>query len=481
MDRETLKRMQADPAEFRRVLKINAGGRIMPLAQALDPWQEADFRALDPAWRCVALQQPHPGTIRRSWQERPRGHSKTGDLAAQVAWVLFASKRRLTGNGAAADKQQAKLLRDAIAELVILNPWLGRFLDVQLHKVVNPRTRAELRILSSDAATAYGEKPDFIVCDEVTHWLGKGGAKFWDTMFSASAKLPWCLLSVITNAGLGMGSLWQWKAREYARKHPTRWFFSRLEGPVASWIGAGDLAEQRAMLPAEAFRRLWLNEWVQGTGDAIDPDDIAAAITRPGPMTVAEIRAARVPWAFAGGLDLGIKHDHSAISILGTQYGSGRIRLAACESWAPTKGNQVDVEAVEKSAIRLHEQFGLAGYWYDPSQAQYLAQRLRRRGIEMVEVSFVGKSADLMARDLMTSFRGRQIELYDDPRLIHDLHQLTIMQRRRGYALAAVADETGHADRAIAMAMPLPAMVEASYDDAPPLTDDADDTQSVRA
>ena len=40
--------------------------------------------------------------------------SKTTDLAAMVTWVLFASRRRLQGYGAAADRNQARLLRDSI-------------------------------------------------------------------------------------------------------------------------------------------------------------------------------------------------------------------------------------------------------------------------------------------------------------------------------------------------------------------------------
>ena len=107
----------ASPAEFRRALIIDTDGGPRPLADVADAWQLKDFAALDDGWRRVAGW--NVTGKQRAYLERPRGHSKTGDLACMVAWVLLASRKRLSGVAAAADRDQAGLLRDAISKLCL--------------------------------------------------------------------------------------------------------------------------------------------------------------------------------------------------------------------------------------------------------------------------------------------------------------------------------------------------------------------------
>lgn len=267
MDARILKAMQADPAEFRQQLLIDADAGPVRLGDVLDDWQREDFAALDPACRRVAGQNV---AVRfyRAWLERARGHSKTLDISVLVLWMLFASARKLSGIVAAADKDQAKLIRDAIDRLVRLNPWLARYISIQQYSVKNTHTGSELRILSSDAMTSYGQTPDFIVCDELTHWRG---SELWESLFSAAAKRANCLLLAILNSGFR--DSWQWPIREAVRSDPD-WYFCRLDGPVASWMSEPKLAEQERLLPPKAFRRLWLNVWSDGAGDALSAEMI---------------------------------------------------------------------------------------------------------------------------------------------------------------------------------------------------------------
>src|SRR4051794_9152852 len=95
-DSQIIRALAASPQAFRRALLIDADGGPKHLDKICDHWQRQDFEALDPAWQSVAGHEVTP-PHRRAWLERPRGHSKTGDIAAMVAWVLFASRRRLAG------------------------------------------------------------------------------------------------------------------------------------------------------------------------------------------------------------------------------------------------------------------------------------------------------------------------------------------------------------------------------------------------
>jgi hypothetical protein len=194
---------------------------------------------------------------------------------------LFASRRKLTGYGAAADRDQARLLRDAIDRLVRLNPWLSQILTVNNWNIVNEHTGSTLEILSSDAPTSYGLLPDFVIVDELTHWQKED---LWYSLISSAAKRRNCVVVVISNAGFG--ETWQWETREAIRQDPA-WYFSRIDGPVARWITEDRLAEQRRLLPAIAYQRLWLNIWTSGSGDALSDSEITRALSQKCPLAKA--------------------------------------------------------------------------------------------------------------------------------------------------------------------------------------------------
>ncbi|MBS0208724.1 MAG: hypothetical protein JSS27_07200 [Planctomycetes bacterium] len=480
---------QNDPAAFRAALLIDADDGPVRLGNALDAWQSRDFLALDPAWRRVVGHDVSPPCL-RAWLERPRGHSKTSDLATMISWALFASRRRLAGVCAAGDQDQARLLRDAVAKLTALNPWLGELLDVQRDRIVNRRTGSELAILTSDAPTSYGLTPDFIICDELTHWANRD---LWDSLFSSAAKRASCLLLVITNAG--WVDSWQFETREAVRTDP-RWHFHRLDGPQASWITADRLAEQERLLPAKAYRRLWLNHWSDGAGDALDDGDVRAALTLSGPPN-----GPQRGFAYVAGLDLGLARDASALVVLGKHVGwterqprpkrtirnrvlqalddlddtpsavlpeldahyhegTGRLQLAAVRIWRPMPGHRVQLEDVEAELLRLHKQFRLVTLAADPWQAEFLLQRLHKANLPTEPIPFSGSNLMAMARATLDAFREHQIDLFRQSDLLADLKALRVVERNYGFRLdcgtrssESEGAGTRHADAATAFAL----------------------------
>ena len=159
-----------------------------------------------PGKRFAEFSGPYPPSP--VYLERPRGHSKTSDLAVMVTWALAFAPRMVRGVAAAADRDQSRLLRDAILRLVRLNPWLGPVLDVQAYVVRNvadghPGRDSQLEIISSDAGSSFGLLVDFIVCDEVTNWEGDGD--LWHSLISAVAKRPSCLIVFILKRWVNSG------------------------------------------------------------------------------------------------------------------------------------------------------------------------------------------------------------------------------------------------------------------------------------
>lgn len=486
MDNANLHEMAFSPGTFRQHLLVDADCGIRPLAQIIEPWQ--DFASLDASWmRLAGL--PADNCYRRAWIERPRGHSKTTDMAVMACWALAFSGRQLAGYAAAGDKDQAALLSKAIDRLCRLNDWLADLITVQDGRIKNKHTNSNLSILASDAPSSYGLLPDFVLCDELTHWKNR---ELWDSLLSSAAKRSHCLLVVITNAGFR--DSWQWQTREAIRNDPA-WYFHRLEQPSASWITAATLAEQERLLPAIAYQRLWCNQWTLGTGDALDESDIEAALKLDGPQ-----QAWQAGFAYVAGLDLGISRDHSALCVVGRHVGwterklrqpdepsriitaardifddanelpgratfdeteptvhpaTGRVRLCGLQTWAPPNGGKMDLEAIEETVRSVHQRFRLSAVCYDPWQAESIAQRLAKDGVPMVATAASGPNLTSIATEVLSHFRDRTIELYEHPGLLADLRALRVAEKSYGVRLESPRDKRGHGDAATALGLAL--------------------------
>lgn len=473
--------LKANPAVFRRALLIDTDNGPRILSTKLESWQLDDFRAMDAAWRSVAGQDVDVD-CRYFWRERPRGHSKTTDLAVMLTWVLWASPDRIFGITAAGDEDQARLLLDAMAKLVALNSKLLATLDVQKSLVRNRETGAECRFIASDAPSSYGITPDFLVVDEISH---HGKRDLWDSLISSAAKRANCIVVVLTNAGW-MGT-WQWETRAAVMNSPA-WHFSRLDGPRASWITPARLAEQQRLLPPTAFRRLWYNEWAAaGQGDALDAGDIAACVTLDGPTAERE-----QGWSYIIGADLGIKHDATAVVTIGVHVGhvetvtkklnlphslriirqmddphfedetteyithEGSYRLKLVDVWVrkPSPGVRVDLAEVEAAVTERCRRFDAVAV-VDIWQAESLVQNLSKAGLPVEGAALSWSSLQAAATAVMDCFRDRTIDLFPCPVLEADLRSLQITESRLGFRLTAPRVSSGqgtrHADTASAL------------------------------
>ena len=243
---EQLTAMANSPAEFRKLVYIDADGETRLLADVVEPWQEADFAAVDPALMRVAG-LPAEGGKQRQYFERGRGHSKTTDMMILVLWLLLFCRRPVKGIAAAADLDQSKIGRSAFVRLLTLNPWMGEVLDVQTNKIINTRNGSELEFITSDAASSFGHLIDFAICDEVCHWKSE---ELWTSIFSAVAKKTTCLLIVGSNAGLGQSD------------HHGNGGFARRAGPIQVGASVGLTVRRRS----ESRRSYW-----KSNGDSCRP------------------------------------------------------------------------------------------------------------------------------------------------------------------------------------------------------------------
>ena len=462
-------KMQANLTDLQRNLDaylaavhVETDVEPQPFAKVADPWQKRDIRAIAPAIeKLVNPKAPEPEQ-RRCWWVRPRGHSKTADVAMLIVRVLAFSKRRRRGVWIASDKDQGCEGLDAIATLCRHNHWLGGLLTIRADKVENARTGSTLYFTTSDVSSAFGWKDcDLFVLDELTHWR-TNGEELWTAMYSAAGKRKGAVLFASMNAGFDG---WQRDLRNKAAADPN-WIFSELPDAAASWIDRKQLEDQRKYLPQVAFDRLWRNRWSSGGGDALTPEDIAAAFDPSlQPMDYDP------GWTFCAGVDLGLKRHGAAVVIVAVPQGgrSGPIRLAHHKLWRPTYGTKVNTLEVEQHLLDCLDKFDLQRIGFDPWQMEHLAQRLEvisgehrrnvgRRFLEspfMVEIPPTGANLRKIATMTIEFFKDRRVRCYDCQPLRADLHKLRCEEKSYGVRLTSPDDETGHGDTFSAFALAL--------------------------
>jgi hypothetical protein len=255
------------------------------------------------------------------------------------------------------------------------------------------------------------------------------------------------------------------KLREICRTSP-RWKFLQFSRP-APHISAEELEEAKLRNSSERFARLFRGIWSRGLGDAIDVADVEAAVDATlAPLagrTIILPNGRPTSPTFVAGLDLGIKHDHSALVVLAAVHETRRIRLAHAESWAPKMftGGKVDLRTVQAAVLAAHRKFGFSACWFDPWQAMLLADGLRSEGVRMEEMTFSGGNLNRMATTLLEVHRSRQVDWFPCQRLIDDVMRLRIVEKSYGHRLEATQDADGHSDLGTAYAICLPAAVDA--------------------
>lgn len=447
MHPDLFQRVADNPAVFQETLIVPSCRGPQRFGDIMADFQRERFASINPALLAVAKGETPP--IGRHFWEATKGASKDSDLAVCLLWLLAFTRRPLVCQVGAADADQADELRKAGKAILRLNGWLGEAVTIQAWQIVSARTESTCAIIPADVTGSHGARPDVLVLNELSHVSKR---EFAENLLDNAAKVPNGLAVIATNAG--HLDTWQWEWRELARASD-RWHFHQRSEP-APWLNPAEIDEARRRNPPARFNRLWGGVWASGSGDAISHDDISAAVRLSGPMNGRE-----PDMYFGGAIDLSTKRDHSAVVILAADPIRRRVRLANCWSWKPGP-NGVDLMAIQQTVIQAHHRYQRCGFLVDPHQAHLMMQQLRSCGVPCIEVPFTATRLAEMASAMMQVFRDRQLDLYPDPQLLTDLGRLNIQDRGAfGLKLTAPADlEHGHADRAIAMSMAMPAALQ---------------------
>ena len=380
---------------------------------------------------------------------RARGYSKTTDLAG-IALAVMATQLPSGSRGyaLAADRDQGRLLVDAIRGFSVRTPELHGWFRVENYRVVLERDDVVLEVLAADAPGAYGLRPAFLVVDELAQWADTPSARdLWDATYSAMAKSATSRLVVLTTAG--DPAHWSYQIRQRADDHPL-WRLHEIPGPPL-WLDPGRLDEQRAGLSPAMYQRLFDNQWVAAEDRITDPDKIRACVTHRGALPV-ERRA-----DYAIGVDLGLTHDRSVVVVCHLrrdrdQYGleAETVVVDDLNVWEGTPAQPVDFAAVEQWIVDAAQYYNRAHIIIDQWQAVGMAQRLKKRRLEVTPYTFSQASNGHLASTMLSLIRDRLLALPDDAALLDELIHLRIREPAPG-VLRLDHDPNRHDDRAIAL------------------------------
>lgn len=449
MPKVDLQKFALDPLAFFAALTIPSAHGPAKFADVMAEHQREWFQAVAPSLIAVAAGKQPP--IGRFWTERTKGASKDSDCACVLLWLLAFSPRKLDMEVGAADRDQAAELKKAAADILRLNDWLAKRIDVQSWTLLCKATGSECNIIATDIAGSHGSRPDIVVVNELSH---NSKEEFSQNLLDNASKKPRGLVIVATNAGYQ--NTWQAQWRTMAQQSD-RWHFHAYTQP-APWLSDEEVEEAARRNSEARQQRLYWGVWVAQSGDALDAEDIAAAINKQLKPNLTRPSASEF---YVAGMDLGIKQDHSALVIIAASRNTLQLRLVSAQSWKPDRHTgKVDLKEVEGAVLAAHHRYRLRKVGYDPYQAQLMAQRLEQQKVPMSEMTFTGQNLNRMASTLLDVFRSRRLELFNHKPLIEDLGRLTIEEKSYGHRLSATRNDSGHADLATALAIALPIAIE---------------------
>jgi hypothetical protein len=301
---------------------------------------------------------------------------------------------------------------------------------------------SRIRVLSSDAATAWGlggERRRFrAICDELTIWRSE---ELWAAFSSATGKVRDAQIIVLSNAGFDAGSSWQYRIREAARTE----LWGHLYAPpgiVASWISLEWIEQQRILLPAVAFERVIENRWTTGAGDFVTAEQWRECVD---PFLQPSRGGSG---RYFGGLDLGLTHDRTVLAIV--HWHGDKIVLDELLVWQGEKTEPVSIVAVEAALLDAAERYPGLELYADPWQMRRSLEALKGR-IRMHEFVFSQASVQKLSSTLLNAVTSQVLRVFADVELEREVLGLRVVQTGSGWRFDHRAGR--FSDRAVALAM----------------------------
>jgi hypothetical protein len=442
-------------AYFLDQIVVNASPEPARFGECADDWQRKMLQPLIPMIDFLARRNPGYRGPLRAMQILARGHNKSSLEAWIASFLLISSRRKIKGYILAADRDQGRLVLQAMEDLIDLNPWIARLLTVTQNVISGPTGFIE--VLPCDHRSMMGLQGNFYIADEFVHWQNQ---KAWNSLVTGLRKVTPTVFVAISNAGL-LDS-WQHNAFLEAKKNPAEWVLFHRAGTLASWLDQEGIERDKRLIPPSEARRLYDNEW-------IDPAEEHDYLRRPEVnecvslgLAMGLIYRPRRQWGvdnYVAAIDYGPKRDRTALVVL-HQCKDKQIVIDRLDVWEGKSrpAGVVLVRDVEDWIREVQAKFAPRLFVVDPYQMEGTIQWMDREGYPVEAFKSRGGAGNYeMAQCLRALIVQRRLVWYGGAgdigteTLADELVGLRV--KRMPYGFRFDHEKQKHDDRAVAISM----------------------------
>ncbi|MGO9607219.1 MAG: terminase TerL endonuclease subunit [Candidatus Binataceae bacterium] len=353
------------------------------------------------------------------------------------------------------EQSQSRVFK-AVVRILRASPLLRDSVDITASKIVVRSTGTTITAVANDFAGFSGANPTLNVYDEPAYYTSEASRRLWDEGVPSPARHISFRLSVSTAGFDGEPSPFRDLYDRAMERGEEIAPDLRRDGNLlcywtheckAPWQSPQWVAEmQRTLRPAQ-FARLILNQWMSSESTFIDMKWWDACVD---PTLSPELRDPRLPvWV---GVDASAKHDSTAI--VACTYGAAakKVRLVWHRIFQPSPNDPLDFEGtIERTLLELRMRFALREVRYDPWQMLSVAQRLKARGLPMVEIPQTPANLTEASQNLYELVKGRNLRAYPDADIRLAVQRAVAIESPRGWRIAK--EQASHKiDVAVALA-----------------------------
>ena len=432
-----------------------------PFGHAADPWQRELLAPMIPAFEGLADIASYAGPS-CFMHILSRGHAKSSVEACLAIWLCLASRRPIHGYILAADRDQGKIIIQAAADTLRLNPWLT---DVQIQRNAIRGPGGFVEVLPADVGSMYGLQGNFYVCDEIVHWKSQ---EPWTALFSGTAKISPCITCVMSNAGL----LDSWQHKLYTDYQTDKdWVIFHRPGFIASWMSRTKVESIKQGLPPSEADRLFENRWIDPAEehDYLRRSEVEACGRNGVTLNLSYRLRPQIGISnYVAGIDYGPKKDRTALAVV-HQDVNGVVIVDRLDVWERSSGRSVQVSAVEEWIREVNRTFRPRTFVLDEYQMEGSAQMMESSGIPVERFDFRGGHGNFaLAQSLRMLVADQRLAWYpsagrmssnDD--LSSELIGLRVKRMQYGYRFDH--ENQKHDDRAFAVGIAAMRALEHPY------------------
>lgn len=359
-------------------------------------------------------------------------------LAAIVAlWTLVKKEESETYIVGPDIEQSQLVVYNKIRKAIRMNAYLQKFLNVKKEQITNRKNGSFVRPLACSSTNA-GLNPTLNIFDELWRFNTDEAKATYDELTNIPSEDN--LNLIVTYAGFAEDEdsiLWRlYKAGidqqegkiERDERFLFRWYNEKLYEQIP-WVTSNYLTLQHKRLRQNTYKRLHRNEWVSGSENFVDAAVLDACVHpnyRKGLPFSGKV---------AVGVDIGLKHDTSAIVLVG---GLDKDTLAVVDHscFVPKEHQTLDLEkTVEAALLAYNKKYSLKAVYYDPYQFARSAKTLQKKGLPMVEYPQTTGNTVAMSETLSGLLNNQTLMLYEDSQFRGHLLNAQAKETQRGWRL----------------------------------------------